>query len=166
MKRALTALAWAMGLGLAVAASAHRLPQPVSVQADSIQMNEHTGVSHYRGHVRLVQDGLTIHAERVRVLSAHGKVIRIEAHGDPLHLEDDKTGALPIFGQGRILHFRARRDEVTLIGGVVFRQGRNVLHAHIVHYYIGPQRITAIRGPHARIHARILVHHAHTQGGS
>lgn len=137
---------------------AHQLAQPLSVKADSIQMDERTGLSLYLGHVRLVQDGLTIHANQVQVRSAHGKVLSIRASGSPLHLKDQKTGGLPLFGEAQTMHFVAARDEVTLTGRVVFRQGVNVLHGHIIHYYIHSQRMTAISGAHSRVRARIIPH--------
>ncbi|WP_297396386.1 lipopolysaccharide transport periplasmic protein LptA [Acidiferrobacter sp.] len=136
----------------------HRLAQPLSVRADNIQVNERTGMSFYEGHVRIVQDGLTIHADHVRVHSLHGHVLSIHARGAPLHMEDQKTGGLPLFGTALTLDFAAVPDEVTLIGHVVFRQGVNVLHGHIVHYYVRSQRITALRGPHKRVRARIVPH--------
>ncbi|MHB8254870.1 MAG: lipopolysaccharide transport periplasmic protein LptA [Acidiferrobacter sp.] len=136
----------------------HRLAQPLSVQADSIQIDERTGLSLYQGHVRLVQDGLTIHAKKVRVRSAHGQVLSIRAYGNPMHMEDQKTGGLPVFGEAQTLHFVAASDEVTLTSHVVFRQGVNVLHGHIIHYYVRAQRMTAIRGAHSRVRARITPH--------
>ncbi len=156
MRKRLAALFALCALGPGACAHDHRLAQPLSVRADTIQVDERTGQSLYLGHVRIVQDGLTIRANRVRVHSLHGQVLSIHAHGTPLHMEDQKTGGLPLFGTGLTLDFAAARDEVTLTGHVVFRQGVNVLHGHIVHYYVRSRRITAIRGPHTRVRARVV----------
>ncbi len=156
MKGFLTAALLIAG-ALSAAAFAHvrQIAQPVSVRADSIQVDERTGLSTYRGHVRIVQNGITVRADVVRVRSLHGQVIWIRAHGAPLHMEDRRTGALPLLGVARAMDFEAAPDEVTLTGGVVFQQGVNVLRGHIVHYYMRSQRITAVRGPHQRVRARI-----------
>lgn len=140
---------------LAGHAHAQQLAQPISVQADQIQINESTGLSLYLGHVQLVQDGLTITAKQVRVHSAHGKVLSIQASGEPLHFEDQKTGGLPLFGESQTLLFVAADDKVTLTGHAVFRQGVNVLHGHIVRYYVRSRQISAVRGRNHRVRARI-----------
>ena len=160
MSRGLRMLTIVSAFGMAGLAQAHRLAQPLSVRADSIQINERTGLSLYQGHVRLVQDGLIVRAERVRVRSAHGAVLSIRALGHPLHIEDQKTGGLPVFGQAQTLHFIASKDEVSLTTHVVFRQGVDILHGHVIHYYVRSQRMTAIKGPKERVRARIVPHTA------
>lgn len=169
MSRGVIALALVIALGAgAPRARAHRLAQPLSVRADSIQINERTGLSVYQGHVRLVQDGLTVRAAEVRVRSAHGVVLSIRAVGHPLHMEDQKTGGLPVFGQAQALHFIASKDEVSLTTHVVLRQGVDILHGHIIHYYVRSQRVTAIKGATKQVRARIAPHtavSAKPQGG-
>ena len=161
MSRGVKALALVIALGGgAPLACAHRLAKPLSVRADSIQINERTGLSVYQGHVRLVQDGLTVRAAEVRVRSAHGMVLSIRAVGHPLHVEDQKTGGLPVFGQAQTLHFIASKNEVSLATHVVLRQGVDVLRGHIIHYYVGSQRMTAIKGATKRVRARITPHTA------
>ncbi len=155
MKTLLAALLVMDALSGVVYARMRQLAQPVSVRADSIQVDERTGLSTYRGHVRIVQNGITVRADVVRVHSVHGQVIWIRAHGAPLHMEDQETRGLPLFGTARTMDFEAGPDEVTLTGGVIFRQGVNVLHGHIVHYYVRSQRITAARG-RQRVRARIV----------
>ncbi len=156
MRSALTIGLTVCALASSAVARTRQLAQPLSVRADTIQVDERTGLSLYEGHVRIVQDGLTIRAARVRVHSAHGKVISIDAVGFPVHMEDQKTGGLPLFGVAHTLHFAAAPDEVTLTGQVMFRQGTDVLHGHVVHYYVRSRRITAERGPKTRVHARII----------
>ena len=167
MTRRLAALFALCLLAPGAYARTHQLAQPLSVRADNIQVDERTGMSVYIGHVRIVQDGLTIHADHVRVHSLHGHVLSIHARGTPLHMEDQKTGGLPLFGTALTLDFAAAPDEVTLIGHVVFHQGVNVLHGHIVHYYVRSQRITALRGVHKRVRARVVPHSRapHAGGG-
>jgi len=148
-------LAALCALSLGAYAHAHRFAQPLSVQADSIQIDERTGLSLYKGHVRLVQDGLTVNAQNVRVRSLHGKVLSIQATGNPLHLVDTKPGSLPLFGEALTMHFEASSDKITLTNHVVFRQGVNILHGHIIYYSVRSQRMTAIRGTHSRVRARI-----------
>jgi len=157
---------FALMMLVASATQAHKLAQPLSVRADTIQLDQRTGLSLYQGHVRLVQDGLTIHAKEVRVHSLHGQVLTITAKGSPVRMTDRKTGGLPLFGQARELRFEAAPDEVTLTGGVVFRQGPNILHGHIIHYHVRSEQITAIRGAQARVHARIVPHTAKTKTGA
>ncbi len=165
MKTFLAALLAMSTLGATAYAHVRQLAQPVSVRADSIQVDEHTGLSTYRGHVRIVQNGITVRADVVRVRSLRGKLLWIHAHGAPLHMEDQNTRGLPLFGTARAMDFEAVPNEVTLTGAVVFRQGVNVLHGHIVHYYARSQRITAVRG-HRRVRARIVPHTRKPTSGS
>ncbi|HUW98516.1 MAG TPA: lipopolysaccharide transport periplasmic protein LptA [Acidiferrobacter sp.] len=145
-------------LGLGAYAHADQRAQPLHVRADSIQMDQRTGVSLYKGHVRLVQGDLTIHAAQVRVHSRHGHALSIQAVGNPLRLVDTIPGGVPIFGEAKTLHFEATSDKITLTNQVVFRQGTTVLHGHIVYYSVHLQRVTAIGDPHSRVRARITPH--------
>ncbi len=134
------------------------LAQPVSIRADSIQLDQRTGVSTYTGHVRLVQAGMTIRAQHIRVVSAHGHVLSMQGYGNPLRMEDAQPGRLPIFGRALQMAYRGTDEKLTLIGHVHFRQGANSLRGHEIHYYTASQRVVAIGTPTHRVNAIIVPH--------
>ncbi len=152
---------FALGASLllyACAATAVDMAQPVSIRADSIQIDQRTGASTYIGHVRLVQAGMTIRAQRILVISAHGHVLRMQGYGNPLRMEDAQPGRLPIFGHALRMTYAGANKELTLIGHVHFRQGANTLHGHMIHYYTISQRMVAVGTPAHRVTATIIPH--------
>ena len=151
----------AAALTIPCAAQAVNLAQPVSIRADSIQLSQSTGVSTYTGHVRLVQAGMTIHAHYIKVVSAHGHILRMHGYGSPLRMVDAQPGQLPIFGRARRMVYRGTDKELTLIGDVHFRQGPNTLHAHMIHYYTTTQHVVALGRAGQRVRATLVPHTLH-----
>ncbi|MDA8389913.1 MAG: lipopolysaccharide transport periplasmic protein LptA [Gammaproteobacteria bacterium] len=139
------------------------MAQPVSIRADSIQLNQRTGISTYTGHVHLVQAGMTIRAQHIEVVSAHGHVLSMHGYGNPLRMEDAQPGRLPIFGRALRMAYSGANEELTLIGHVHFRQGANSLQGHMIHYYTATQRVVAIGAPGHRVSAVIVPHTLHSK---
>lgn len=145
---------------LVVTGGAHAAPStaPVSIRADTIQVDRHTGISTYAGRVRLVQNGMTVRAAHVTVHSVHGQILAMQAYGSPVHLIDRQPGQLPIFGRALRLRYQGIRQELTLIDHVRFRQGANTLTGHIIHYYAVSQQLVAIARRGHRVSATLVPH--------
>lgn len=70
--------------------------QPITVEADRLEMNNSTGFSNYRGNVVITQGNLKLRADSVSLYSRGNELQRAEATGSPVHLErpDPETGEL------------------------------------------------------------------------
>lgn len=145
-------------LAVVSSASAAQSAAPLRIRADTIQVDQRTGISTYAGRVRLVQDGMTVRAAHVTVHSTHGQILAMRAYGDPLHLVDRQPGRLPIFGRALRLYYQGNIQEVTLIGHVRFRQGADTLNGHIIHYYTVSQQLVAVARRGHRVSATLVPH--------
>jgi lipopolysaccharide export system protein LptA len=133
--------------------------QPVHVKADSVDMDEKTGVAVYRGNVAVTQGTLRIRAERVEVrLSRDRKTQTVQASGTPVRLSQRPDGGEEeIHIAARHLTYRARTREVDLSGDVRLRQGSDEFRSHTLHYELDSKRLNArgVDRADGRIHAVI-----------
>lgn len=81
---------------LAPLAVSAQQPAQVSIEADSLELDQQSGVSIYQGNVRLQQQDLLLQAERLELTSRQGKLQQVNARGTPVRLEqrDAATGIL------------------------------------------------------------------------
>lgn len=79
---------------LSLAAETTPPPSPITVEADSLELNQKSGVSVYQGHVRLEQKGMLLESDRLELHNEGKKLHRAIADGSPVHLEqtDPQTG--------------------------------------------------------------------------
>ena len=80
--------------GLLIAQTTGR--EPITVEADRLEINSQTGVSTYEGNVEMRQGTMLLRADRVE-LKSNGNNLRVAiAHGEPVYLErtDPQTGEL------------------------------------------------------------------------
>ena len=152
--RALAGLALALviaAMAAAPAASAQDLVQgfggfatdsnaPIDIESDTLEVNDRTKIAVFRGNVKAVQGGMTIHSKELHVnyvgdagvagaASAPGQpqgggsqITQIEAKGKVLIVTDqDQT----VTSQWAL--FDVKRNTVTIGGDVVLTQGGNVI---------------------------------------
>lgn len=147
--------------GLGAAYTAHALEsdreQPIRLSADTVEVNQKTGVSKYRGHVVLIQGTLRIEAAEVRVNTRENEIVSVSAKGRPLTFQQkmDRTGEL-VKASARRMEYHAQRQKVDLYDRVTFRQGADVLNSAVVHYNLATTQLTADGGKGAeRVHGVI-----------
>ncbi len=56
--------------------------KPISIKADSAEINESTGISIYRGHVRVIQGSMLLTGDTVVIESVDKKVQKIKSEGN------------------------------------------------------------------------------------
>ena len=132
--------------------------QPVKVNAASVNMNEKTGVTVYRGNVVLIQGSLRIEADNVEVRTRDMRVDTVTAVGRPVRLRallDNREAELKASAERLVLYAETR--SVDLSGNVQLRQGGDQFSAQHLHYALDEQRISAQGGDNAdeRVYAII-----------
>lgn len=102
-------------LGLALPAiAADDASQPISVEADQLELNQKTGISIYTGNVRMQQGSTLLLAERLELHSVNKQLKEGYADGTPAHMEqvDPETGELI---RAEALHMEYRFDDGQLV---------------------------------------------------
>ncbi|MCU7879677.1 MAG: lipopolysaccharide transport periplasmic protein LptA [Candidatus Thiodiazotropha sp. (ex Lucinoma aequizonata)] len=100
--------------------------QPMHLEADSLSVDEATGVIFYEGNVEISQGSLKLWADRLWVFRRQGKTEKLVSEGMPTYfrqLMDD--GEEEVRGEARRMELYVDRDELLLIDEALLEQGRN-----------------------------------------
>ena len=118
--------------------------QPIRVSADTVDVNQKSGVSKYSGHVVLVQGTLRIEATEVIVYFREGEIERVAAKGKPLTLRQRLDGQeLEVVASARRLEYYAQEQRMALFKRVSFRQGQDEFNSEVLHYNMLTTQLTA-----------------------
>lgn len=118
--------------------------QPIQVQADSVELDNRTGVSTYRGNVVLDQGTLHLEADLLKVYRGNDELDRIEAEGRPVRLRQRPEGAAAdVEGEALRLEYRAAQDRLLLEGSASVRQGGDLFSGERIEYDIVRSRVQA-----------------------
>ncbi len=132
-----TTLLWLMALlapSMAAALSGDR-QQPIHIRADSVEINEKTGVSVYTGDVNVTQGSMELTADQLIVYRKNGEMDRMESKGRPATFRQQPDGAeQEVRGQARRIEYDAETQKAYLIGeGHVWRGKDEFLGERIVY---------------------------------
>jgi len=138
------ALSLWLALPLGAAALESDRQQPIQVQADSVELDNRTGVSTYRGNVVLEQGTLHLEADLLKVYRGNDELDRIEAEGRPVRLRQRPEGAAAdVEGEALRLEYRAAADRLLLEGSASVRQGGDLFSGERIEYDIVHSRVQA-----------------------
>ncbi|MCM8855615.1 MAG: lipopolysaccharide transport periplasmic protein LptA [Candidatus Thiodiazotropha sp.] len=100
--------------------------QPMHLEADSLSVDEATGVILYEGNVEISQGSLKLWADRLWVFRRQGKTEKLVSEGMPTHfrqLMDDSEEE--VRGEARRMEMYVDHDELLLIDEALLEQGNN-----------------------------------------
>ncbi len=120
-------------LGLALAAWSGTAPalssdkeQPINLEADSVELDEGTGVSVYQGNVDLKQGSMRLEADKVTVHLAGSRPSKVVAEGRPVKFQQRPDNSKQLIeGRARRAEYRMDSEELVLIGGATLTQGKD-----------------------------------------
>ena len=109
--------------------------EPIHIQADRVEINEQTGVSVYRGDVKVTQGSMELLADRIVVHRKGETLDRIEAEGRPARFSQrqDESGEL-VRGQARHIEYRTAADLALLVGEGRILRGRDEFRGERIEY--------------------------------
>ncbi len=139
MRRLLSAaslIALAVALPIRVGAA----PQvPVSVTADSGRFEQDAGSGLYRGNVELVQGKRKLFADEMRLFTRNGELIRVEASGSPVRMEEGKD----LQAHANNLVYDIRQRTLVLTGDAYIEHLGNTFEGAKVEYSLDSKRVDA-----------------------
>ena len=150
----------AIVIGLAATVNAHALSddrgQPIRISADTVTVDQKTGVTRYQGGVVMRQGGLRIDADRVVVRYERGEIQMLSAFGKPVTFRQrTEDGQGEIKGSAERLQYSAADRVLHLYDQVALHQGDDVLHSAALHYDLGSERLQAEGDPNSRVYSVI-----------
>ena len=139
----------------------------IRITADSAEQDQQRGLTHYRGHVRIVQDGLQIDADNATIIhasdpdtTAHRGVDAITAEGRPaqITLQAGEHGGSRIAASGNALHYQLEQALISLRGNATIDRDGSRVSGDKIEYFIHDNHVKAAADPNGqqgRVHTII-----------
>ena len=145
-----------LGLSLAVARAADERQEPVHLRADRIDINQKTGISHYRGHVVLTQGTLRLTAASAQALQRGDVLQKVTAEGKPMTFRDRPQGQQQVIeGQATRAEYDAVARELHLHGNVDIQRGRDRFRSGVAHYDMQTETLLGESDASQRVYATL-----------
>ena len=118
---------------LCAGAAAQEDDQTLEVEADSVTFNEKTGVSVYRGDVKIVRGEITLRGDVIEVLTKDGAISKLVSTAKPSRLvrnDPERT----LHAEALRIEYRAAQDIMDLRGAARIRDNWKSLRGdHIIY---------------------------------
>lgn len=117
--------------------------QPIHIEADSLDIDETTGISTYQGKVHYVQGTIVMDADTIIVHSRDGQMYRFEAFGNPAHYQQklEKDGDLS--AKAKSMEYVTDTEKLILKDSVHVVKGENVFTGNVVEYSTKDEIVSA-----------------------
>ena len=153
LKMSLLLLSTACGLWFAQATAAEpeqaAQDKPITIEADSAELDERKGLSIYTGHVVIRREDIRIEAHRVTLTSGQGGLQSMVAEGSadgPVRLYQQRQGQEDIEGESMRLEYDADSNSLLLLDHAWLRQGLNRFSGKRIEYDIRQEKVIASQG--------------------
>ena len=110
--------------------------QPIYLEADSVDIDEESGISIYLGNVQLTQGSMRLLADKISVYRKDDRTERIVAIGRPVKFrqrQDDEPEE--VTGEALTMEYFVNDEMVHLIGDAVLTQGEDDFRSDRITYY-------------------------------
>lgn len=109
--------------------------QPISIEADSLAIDDRQGVSTYRGNVRVTQGSIEVLAETVTVKSPGRELKEVICSGNPASFRQLLDGADgEVRAAARTISIYPPEDRVVLTGDAHLWRGKNEFSGNRIEY--------------------------------
>ncbi|MCU7905751.1 MAG: lipopolysaccharide transport periplasmic protein LptA [Candidatus Thiodiazotropha sp. (ex Epidulcina cf. delphinae)] len=141
-----------------ILASGSDSDQPMQLEADSLSIDETTGVILYEGNVEISQGSLKLWADRLWIHRRQGKTEKIVCEGAPARfrrLPDDDGEEMR--GEARRLELYVDRDEMLLSDEAVLEQGGNRFRSDRIIYNRTSALVRAGAGAQGKQRVQVVI---------
>tara|TARA_B110000971_G_scaffold220730_1_gene265222 strand:+ start:21895 stop:22347 length:453 start_codon:yes stop_codon:yes gene_type:complete len=117
--------------------------QPLHITADAAQLNDKTGISIYRGNVRMVQGTTIITGDTVTIFMLQRKVSKMISLGELASYQETADDGDILFSEAEEMHFYKLEDRVELFRRGKITENDSVFHSEHIIYYLDEGLIDA-----------------------
>lgn len=122
-----------LAMALAATAAAQESGEPLELEADNVVYNEETGISVYRGNVRIVQGEITLKGDTIEVITKDGAISKLISTASPSRLVRRRDGQT-LRAEALRIEYRADEGVMDLRGKARIADGWKSLSGdHIVY---------------------------------
>lgn len=110
--------------------------QPLHVEADTAEFDDKTGISVYRGKVRVTQGNMLLTGDHVTVVAPHRRLEKIISKGKPSTFHQITRDGEPLDAQAEYMEYNAKINKITLLKKASLQQGKNSFSSERIEYQI------------------------------
>lgn len=131
---------------------------PVEIEADQAEFEQQSGISRYRGNVRVIREQAVIEGDELVITpSEDGDHLHFSMRGTPATYEESLPQQPPMSARAEHMQYIEVDDILLLEGAARVSRGRDVLHGEQIRYERGAGRIRATGGESPDGRVRILI---------
>jgi len=130
-------------ISFALHAQAAETPQSVKILADSVEVNQKTLSSTYRGNVELTQGAMQLKADKLQVFTKNNALHRFEAEGKPALFSAPLQDKSLATGEASTINFNARKGVLLLTGNARLTQMGNTIQNDRIKYNLNTGNLKA-----------------------
>ena len=135
-------LVFAVSYGTPVAAQLDS-EEPISIKADSAEINDTTGISVYVGDVEITQGGTLLTGEKVIVQIVDQKVKKITSEGDPGTFRQTKEDGETVYAEAENMVYEIDINKIVLTNNAKLTEADNTLSSDRIVFYTDTETINA-----------------------
>lgn len=132
---------------------------PIDLRSDRFHIDIDRGIQILSGNASLVQGGLSIHAEQIKVELINGAISNLSASGEPILLENTSAAPYPMSAQANSIHYETRKWTLLLTDNVKLITPSWEATSDSAQYNLRKQFITLKGKATKRVHIRFLAPH-------
>jgi len=118
--------------------------QPIHIEADSVNVDEKSGTSHYHGNVHFKQGSMILQADNILITTQKQKIHLINAKGNPAFFEQLPDGeAEKIKARAKTIDYDAVGGHLILKTEAQLTQGTNVFTSNSIRYATKESQVIA-----------------------
>ena len=118
--------------------------QPMTVEADTAELNERSGVSVYKGNVVVVQGSLTMKADLMTLQSKDHKLTRMTGIGKPAtYRQIDSSTGEPVYGEADKIVYLPGKNQLILTGKASLLKNDNTFKSERIVYNMTNDYVSA-----------------------
>ncbi len=134
---------------LCVTVTSHGLPddkqQPIHIEADEAVRDEKTGLTLYRGNVKIRQGSLRIAADVVTLFHIESQADKIVAEGKPASLQQQRDAqSNPIHAEAEIIEYYKEEERVHLRHNAKLEQDGSTVRSDSIEFFINQELVKAV----------------------
>lgn len=132
--------------------------KPITIDADNQQIDIEKNTITFSGNVKIVQDGLTITADKVVITDMQDTAKqKITAYGKPVNFKQIMPEKKKnITGHSSQLIYNVKQNQVVLVGNAELFQQDNHISSALITYDVDKQQIIAQPGKSGRVKTTII----------
>ena len=131
--------------------------QPMNLEADSVSIDEETGVSLYEGNVVITQGSLQLWADQLWIHRRDGKTEKMVSQGQPTRFRQLTDDQQEVKGRALRAEFYVDRDELLLFDEAVLEQGADQFRSDRIVYNRGNAQVRAGASADGKQRVRVII---------